>query len=651
MRIPVELVTEAKEKLGEKAALIIAKELDIQNWDEKNLKGSCPLQTETDNTPSFIWNSKDSCFHCFSCGRNFGIIDYYMECEKLTFIESCEKLFVETGVEFRFSEKDVKTIRDYKYPVCEISEDRSIVEKYCLSRKISKETLDYCNVQQSIDGFLVWNFYDENDVLLTIKCRNPRKIGKKENKEWFLPEFDNTPILYNMNKIDTSQKILVITEGQFDTLAVIESGFKNCVSVPSGSENMKWIEVCFDWLDSFEKIIFFGDNDEAGKKMVRDASARLGHWRCYNVDLPKEVEFEGKKFPTKDANELLYYTNKETVLKCIENAHDFPVPDVLDLYDAEDFDIETAPGLITGLKSLNAVVYKLLFGSVAVLTGLRGSGKSTFVNQTFICDGLDQNESVFVYSGELGSSILRNWFETTLIGRENIEMKDVFVRKFKPEAKKEMREWYKGKVWVYDGQTNESDIVLDRAIAVTRKFGAKIWVIDNLTSLSLSTDDPKKTLWEKQKDFMVKLIGLARTYDVLVALIIHPRKMNGEDVGRELEGDDVSGAAELTNLAQYIIATHRYTPREKAGEENKRGGGYVKGKEPKEHDVKILIKKNRPTGKLGEAEFYFDFPAYRFYSNPKELWRRYKWNKSTEQMKVDDPNNHGIEAPIGFGED
>ena len=651
MRIPAETITEAKEKFGEKAAFLIAEKLDIQNWDERNLKGSCPLQNNTDNTPSFIWNSKEACFHCFSCGRNFGIIDFYMECEKLTFIESCEKLFADTAIDFRFGEKNVKTIRDYNYPVCETSDDRSIVDAYCLSRKISKETLDYCNIQQSITGCIVWNFYDENDVLLTVKCRQPHKITKKENKEWYLPDFDNTPILYNMNKIDISQKILVITEGQFDTLAIIESGFKNCVSVPGGSENMKWIETCFDWLDGFEKIVFFGDNDESGKKMVRDASARLGHWRCYNVDMPKEIEFEGKKFLVKDANELLYYTNKETVLRYIENAHDFPVPDVLDLYDADDFDIETAPGLITGLKSVNDILYKFLYGSVVVLTGLRGSGKSTFANQTFICDALEQNESAYVYSGELSSSILRNWFETTLIGRENIEMKDEFVRKFNPEAKQQMRDWYRGRIWVYDGQTNDADIVLDRAVAVTRKFGCKLWLIDNLTSLSLSTDDPKKTIWEKQKDFMVKLISLAKMYDVLVALIVHPRKMSGDDVGREIEGDDVAGAAELTNLAQYIVATHRYTKKEKEGEKNKRGDGYVKGKEPVNHDVKILVKKNRPTGRLGEANFYFDFNSYRFFETPRELWHRYKWDKSEKPMRTDDPNRHGVEAPLGFGED
>ena len=37
-----ELIVEAKEKLGERAAEIIRKELKIENWDKDTLKGSCP---------------------------------------------------------------------------------------------------------------------------------------------------------------------------------------------------------------------------------------------------------------------------------------------------------------------------------------------------------------------------------------------------------------------------------------------------------------------------------------------------------------------------------------------------------------------------------------------------------------------------------
>jgi hypothetical protein len=114
--------------------------------------------------------------------------------------------------------------------------------------------------------------------------------------------------------------------------------------------------------------------------------------------------------------------------------------------------------------------------------------------------------------------------------------------------------------------------------------------------------------------------------------------------------DDVAGAAELTNLCQYGITIHRYTKKEKEGEKNKRGDGYVKGKEPIPYDVLAAIFKNRYTGKMGEAQLYFDYPSYRFFGTPEELWKRYKWDKNTSPLRKDDPNKHS-DVPEGFGED
>ena len=56
MLIDRKYIDKAKQKLGDKMAFIIADELDIKDFDEKNLKGLCPFHQE--NTPSFIWNPK-----------------------------------------------------------------------------------------------------------------------------------------------------------------------------------------------------------------------------------------------------------------------------------------------------------------------------------------------------------------------------------------------------------------------------------------------------------------------------------------------------------------------------------------------------------------------------------------------------------------
>ena len=77
MLIEPEKIQKAKELLGDRNAALIADILNIQNYDEKNMKACCPFHEE--KTPSFIYNRKSFCFHCFgSCGRNYDIIDAYI---------------------------------------------------------------------------------------------------------------------------------------------------------------------------------------------------------------------------------------------------------------------------------------------------------------------------------------------------------------------------------------------------------------------------------------------------------------------------------------------------------------------------------------------------------------------------------------------
>jgi 5S rRNA maturation endonuclease (ribonuclease M5)/archaellum biogenesis ATPase FlaH len=638
MLIDKKLIIEAKEKLGEKSARLINEYFKLQNWDEKNLKGTCPFGTHTDSTPSFIWNPKESCFHCFSCGRNFGIIDLYMEQDGKTYLGAVEKLFSEVGMTYRFGEKGVKVDRDYRYPKYVYNEDRSVVEEYLSFRKISKETLDFADVQQDSHGNIVFHYYDLNDVLCVVKYRVARVFDTKKEKVpkfWSQKDTDTMPILYGINQIDPTEKLLIV-EGELDRLAVIEAGFRNVVSVPNGATSFGWIEKCWDFLEQFEKIIIWSDNDSAGLTLRKEACTRLGTWKTFFVDLPKEaIKEDGEIVKVKDANDILFNFGGQAVLDYIKTAQETPVQGVVDLSTVPDFDLEKATGLYTGIKVINNIIYKFLFGSVILLTGQKGSGKSSFLNQAFVCESLDQGHDVFIFSGELGNPVLKSWIEIAMAGHENITMKNDFVHVIKAEAKAKIKEWYQNRLWVYDDNTNNSDAILDKAISVTRRYGVKTWILDNLMTLDIGAGDAN--LWQKQKDFIVKLVGLAKLYNVLVVLVSHPRKTM---VGEPLTSDDISGSNDLGNLAQYIVSVHRYTTKEREGTKNGKGG-YKVGYEPVKYDACVTVLKNRYTGKLGKADLYFNYPDYRFYNTTEELFKRYHWDDGNENpVPTIDPNSH-----------
>ena len=585
------------------------------------------------STQSFVLKDFILTSNCFSCSRNYGIIDLYLD-QGLTYIEAVKKLFDEVGIEYNFIKRD-KSSSSYNYPH-EENNDRTNVEKYLSSRGISKETMDYADIQSDINGNIAFHYYDSDDILMTVKYRLGRKFDKSKDKSkcWSQPKADFSPLLFNMNRIDPS-KPLLITEGEIDTLSIIETGYKNVVSIPNGCSNMKWIEYNWDWLERFDKIILWFDNDEPGIKARNDAIYRLGTWRTYYIEISQE-----EKTPNgaviKDANQLLYFKGKDRILYYINKPKEVPVEKVLDLSKAEDFDIEHAEGLYTGIKELDDKIYKLTFGTLNIITGKSGEGKSVFVNQVAIGQSLHQGYDVFVFSGELPASILRNWVETNMIGREYITMKNGHVRVFNPEKRKIMQDWYKGRVLVYDDDYNTTaTALLNKMEELARKCGTKVFLIDNLMMVDLECNEEGRL--QAEKDFVNKLIFFAKKYNVLVFLVAHPRKTGEIRVTKE----DIAGSGNIVNLAHMVFSVHRYTDKEKEGETNTRNQ-FIKGKEPIEYDTCVEVLKNRITGVLPLINLYFDYNSYRFYRTPSELWFRYAWNKDSSPLRSDDPNPHII---------
>ena len=150
MFIEKELIEKAKEKLGDENAFVMVELLDIENFDEKNLKACCPYHRE--DTASFIYNRKAYNFHCFGCGKTVDTIDALME-NGNTFVDAVKKLCKKAELEFNCPEQHVRTLPRYKYPHEESRKnDMTKVYEYLNSRGISKATTDYLDIRSDENG-------------------------------------------------------------------------------------------------------------------------------------------------------------------------------------------------------------------------------------------------------------------------------------------------------------------------------------------------------------------------------------------------------------------------------------------------------------------------------------------------------------------
>lgn len=618
MQIDREAILQAKEKLGDRNAQIIVEELGITDFDEKNMKCCCPFHQE--DHASFIYNKKAFNFRCFgSCGRSYDILDVFMY-KGATYAEACKKLFELAEMPYSFGELGVKTKRHYRYPHEVPCTDKSKVYAYFEQRKISRETLDALDVRQDSEGNAVFNYYDTNDVLTMVKYKPSHKVQHGQAKCWCQQNSDTAPLLFNMNRINVNSPLL-ICEGEPDCLSAIEAGFKNAVSVPLGSSNLHWIDENLEWLDQFESIIICADNDDAGVKMQKECVPRLGSWRTKVVDIPA-IPIGNTGRVTKDLNEILYVCGKDKVLELILDAKDSLVPSVADLSDVEPTEYEDVDGVTTGLKAIDDELMRLFFGTLTIVSGQPGSGKSSLLTQ-LACNSLDNDIGTWLFSGELPNGVEKSWFNYIFAGPRNIT--DAISRRGNPYKKistttlAEINKTYKGRWHIY---RDDYDNTLDKLIAsmtdTVRKYGARCLILDNFMCIDTETSEEEL---RSQTDTIKKLIEFAKKYQVAVILVCHPRKM---DAGTNVGIYDIAGTSNIVNLAHRTIGLRRVTDaeRENAAKYSEKRRQLLK------YDVIVTVVKDRMFGRQNiDVGLYYDPASRRFFSDMDEYDRRFSWDK------------------------
>lgn len=623
MIVDKSLVAKAKEKLDTQNAFIMAELLDLEDFDEVNLRACCPYHNE--DTPSFIYNKKDYRFHCFGCNTTIDIVDVLVE-KGYTFLDAAKFLFEKAEIQYSFGEQAVKTKRSYKYPYEEPLNEKVNVLEYFGKRGISKRVIDYLDIREDSHGNGVFNFYDTNDVLTMVKYRPARTVSKDDSspKTWCQAGADTTPLLFNMNRVNTSNTLL-ICEGEIDCASAIEAGYTNTVSIPLGAGNTHWIEENWDWLEEFDSIIIWADNDKAGEKMRKDVIYRLGTWRTKYIITPEYYERNGRKIPLKDINDCLQIGGKEFVLNLIGDAKDVPVKSVVNYSDIQELDISQMDGVKTGIKPLDEELIKIFYGTLTILSGRPGSGKTSIVDQT-IANAVDSGKSVFLFSKEMPERMSANWFNTIIAGRRNMQEKETKEgRKYyivPTEVQKKMQSFYNNKLLIYkDDEPNDVDSVLTSAEECVRKYAASLIVLDNLMMLDLQCNESDKNT--AQTNLVNRLIKFAAKYNVAVILIAHPRKT--ADSNSDIEMYDISGSSNIINLAMRSIGLRRTSKKEKEDPKSKWG----------KYDVVLSVMKDRILGKTDfQLGLWYDLVSRRFYTDYEEYDYQFAWddNKYTSKL-------------------
>ena len=500
----------------------------------------CPYcRNRTDEKNKFSINLRTGQFNCFraSCGAHGNMI---------TLARDFGFSLGTTVDEYFNRQRHYRDLTRYPRPTI-----RPPAVEYLKHRGISQDTVERFGIttQKDNDNILVFPFFDDCGKMQFVKYRKTDfDKSKDKNKEWC--EKDCKPILYGMDQCDAERsRTLVITEGQIDSLSVYEAydGNINAVSVPTGANGFTWVPYCWDFLGRFDTLIVFGDH-ERGHITLLDEMTKRFHGTVKHVT-------EAAYMDCKDANELLLEHGRSAVRNAVETAVTVECKRIKKLSEVERRDMSQMEAIDSGISQLNRTIGGFYFGQLIILTGERGLGKSTLGSQ-FVMRAVNQGVPSFCYSGELPEWFFQDWFDRQCAGRDyiNVATSELGFDNYLIDgaALQLIHDWYDERIYIYDNsivgnEEEEPGGILDTIETAIKQYGCRFLMIDNL--MTAISDDLKSDLYRQQSAFVRNLTEMAKRYNVIILLIVHPRKRLGNQFGN----DDVAGSSNITNLADVVL--------------------------------------------------------------------------------------------------
>lgn len=203
--------------------------------------------------------------------------------------------------------------------------------------------------------------------------------------------------------------------------------------------------------------------------------------------------------------ELLSQTTK--TIQTMESSELIKVSDdlkstILDNGDIENLFIDASTislqnqntgAIQTGFMSLDSATGSgLNYGTLSILTGNPGSGKSTFLNQV-LANALSLGFNSFLYSGELTYQMMIEWFCRTVANPEHLgSYTNSFGKytKVTQEGIDLIRNWTKERLFIYSKDARADEINLANVIEyLAIRKDVKFFILDNLMTLECSGSD------------------------------------------------------------------------------------------------------------------------------------------------------------------
>lgn len=279
--------------------------------------GLCPFHTE--KTPSFTVSEDFQSYKCFGCGESGDLFSFAQHTHTVEFMEALKMLADEKGIDIgskKINENshDISGIRQVVQEAKSFfrSNYEKLDDSHAAKREITKRNLDsnkdlygyslespnalYKHLKakghsdKNIKDSNLVIFYDEKGrepwdffhgrLMLTINdylgrpiSFTSRKIFEDDRMAGKYVNGKESPVFHKKNVLfgaDTAKKsarankLIYVTEGQFDQIAMYENGIENVVATSGTAFTSEHANLLLRMVGDSGKIVFIMDGDSAG---------------------------------------------------------------------------------------------------------------------------------------------------------------------------------------------------------------------------------------------------------------------------------------------------------------------------------------------------------------------------------------------------
>ena len=372
------------------------------------------------------------------------------------------------------------------------------------------------------------------------------KVKTKDKKFSYVGETDGT--FFGQHLFPNSGGRVVITEGELDAASCLQAmpGW-TMVSLPSGAASAKKsIQKNLEWLQGYDEVCLFFDNDAPGQLAAKEAASVLP---------PGKVTIANLSHDYKDASDALAAFDTQAITDAIYQAKPFRPDGIIDAKTLLDLVTTPNPPCIHEYKykGLQDKLHGIRYGELIALCAGTGAGKSSLMRD-FCVDLLEAGHTCGYLGLEESNRRTALGLMSAAVGK-SLHLGDPSHEELTKAFDSTLNRW---KLYLFDGFGSfDPDIIYNRIEYLATGLDCKFIFLDHLSILVSGLEgDERRTI----DITMTRLRSLVERTGITLFLVSHLKRPSGdhahEEGGRVTLGQ-LRGSASISQLSDTCLALER----------------------------------------------------------------------------------------------